>query len=100
MKDDLSGIEVPRLVKKPGERKRVETLDDLKAALAEGWVLKLEPPAPDADLGSALTADLERQDAERDNRPTMPVDDAGPLASDEEQDAEPAGKAGKGGKKK
>ena len=65
MSHDLSGVEVPRLVKKPGDYKRVETLDDLRAALEDGWVLRLEPPAPEVDFASVLTADLERQAVER-----------------------------------
>lgn len=91
MKQDLSGVEVPRLVKKPGAHKRVETLDDLKAALAEGWVLRLEPPAPEADLASVMTEDLERQDAER---------DAAAPVGDEPADEVDAEKPHKGGKKK
>ncbi len=72
--------EVPRLVKKPGEYKRVENLQELDAALADGWVLRLEPGAVapvepllvdevDADIASVLTADLERQDAELEEDP-------------------------------
>lgn len=102
---DAAHLEIPRHVKKPGESKVVHTREDLDAALAEGWVLKLEDyidpnpaprlwksdpvapadpvaepdvptdpdgappadpdePAPDPDLASALTADLDAQDAD------------------------------------
>ncbi len=76
---DLSGVEVPRLVKKPGARKRVENMQELVAALKDGWVLRLEaepipdvlddpdgaPPAEEPaepSLASELTADLEAQE--------------------------------------
>ncbi len=64
---NVGDVEVPRLVKKLGEKpKRVNTREELDAALADGWVLRLEPAEPVEDapsLASALTADLERQDA-------------------------------------
>ena len=75
MSHDLSGVEVPRLVKKPGFYKRVETLDDLRAALEDGWVLRLEPPAPEVDFASVLTADLERQAVERSAQADAPIED-------------------------
>lgn len=89
----MDRIETPRLVKKPdGSRKRVENQDELAAALADGWKVRLDDPdvapvAPEPempmaepaleptpepvasepeDLASALTADLERQEHEQD----------------------------------
>lgn len=41
---DLSLVEVPRWVKKPGASKRVETHEQLAAALEDGWVLRLAGP--------------------------------------------------------
>lgn len=40
---DITSIEVPRLVKKPGAFKRVENHTELAAARADGWVLRLPP---------------------------------------------------------
>jgi hypothetical protein len=72
-------VEIPRLVKKPGEWLRVDTEKDLTDALADGWVLRLKPvaavkaqepltEAPDApepstsrnDEGTASEPDAER----------------------------------------
>jgi hypothetical protein len=39
-------IEIPRHVKKPGAWKSVETEQELRAALADGWVLRLDAPPP------------------------------------------------------
>lgn len=57
-----AGIDVPRLVKKPGGlRLRVETLDDLSAALAEGWSIQTPPEpvvaAPEASEADAAQAE-------------------------------------------
>lgn len=60
---NVGDVEVPRLVKKRGERKRVNTREELDAALADGWVLRLEPAEDEPSLASELTADLERQEA-------------------------------------
>lgn len=40
-------IEIPRLVKKPGEYKAVSTEQELRDALADGWRLRLHEPAAD-----------------------------------------------------
>lgn len=50
---DLDRIEVPRLVKKPGgETKRVNTKEELDAALKDGWLLKL-PTMPEVETDSS-----------------------------------------------
>ncbi len=51
LEPDVAHLELPRMVKKPGETKVVNSKDELEAALAEGWVLRLEDykdpnPAP------------------------------------------------------
>jgi hypothetical protein len=64
---DTATVEVPRLVKKPGETKRVNTREELDAALADGWALRL-PDAPEGDepsLASNLTAELEAHDGKK-----------------------------------
>ncbi len=98
-------MEFPRHVHKAGGLSKIVTEDEWPAAEAEGWLIDPNTaPAPDADLASALTDDLERQDAEK-----VPPDEAGQpeLAPDapggdepvEEPDAEPSGRH-RGGKKK
>jgi len=51
LEPDVDRTELPRMVKKPGETKVVNTKEELASALAEGWVLRLEDyknpnPAP------------------------------------------------------
>lgn len=53
LQPNLDRIEVPRLVKKPnGETKRVDTKDELDAALKDGWLLKL-PSMPEVATDSS-----------------------------------------------
>lgn len=62
-------VELPRLVKKPGHYLRVNTLEELDAALADGWVLRLdaasvsEPVAPESVAGE-LPAELPEPEPE------------------------------------
>lgn len=75
---NLSGIEVPRWVKKPGEAKRVETHAELETALADGWVLRLPPVA---DVIGASVVDGERP---------AELPDPEPEPEDEDPSIEPA----------
>jgi hypothetical protein len=58
---DLSKVEVPRLVKKPGEHKRVNTMAELEAALSDGWVLRL-PTVPAEPVAEDAPADVDVTD--------------------------------------
>lgn len=71
-------IELPRLVKKPGAYKRVDTVEELNAALKDGWVLRLPAPAADA---SADASDTEP--------PPVTVVIGGPDLHNPQADAEP-----------
>ncbi len=56
---DTADVEVPRLVKKAGEDpKRVNTKEELDAALADGWVLRLPvaEPEPSDDAPAGITS--------------------------------------------
>jgi hypothetical protein len=63
---DVKDQEVPRLVHKGAERKRVETTEELQAALKNGWTLHHEPPKvlSDVDITSVPAGTAVAQVAE------------------------------------
>ncbi len=54
----VDAVEVPRLVKKPGETKRVNTRAELDAALKDGWVLRLKDEPASGESPASFTAQI------------------------------------------
>lgn len=84
-KPDVSHVEVPRHVKKPGAWLRVNTLQELQEALVDGWVLRLPSPSTEAPAPASEPETASELAA-----------DAGPVTYDASElaDEEPGGPAG------
>jgi hypothetical protein len=91
-----SGIETPRLVKKPGppvQHKRVNTPEELAAALEQGWLLSLPTPAepvPATDAPDAYAPVFPSVEDDPDGTPPDEGDED-PSDDGESQDEAPDG---------